>query len=281
MEPNSRKNLAGTIQADMQVILIGANGFLGSHLAAYLEDFGVKILKSPKIGEKEIWDKWIREQNLTTAQVHWIINCGWVSTADSGYRQNNNNHDWINYTEWIAAAALEIGAKILSIGSCLEKVPQNQEVYTIAKRAAFDQMKSRMPPARWVWVRPYYIYSKSKGRPRVLELARKSAHAKQKLELLSPNATHDFISIHDVVSAIWVILKENLWGEFDVGSGFLTRVRDLINSQFPCLEIISANTYETRNLNENFQVSEVSELLKYGWLPLKSIKDLSHIRNSV
>jgi hypothetical protein len=142
-------------------------------------------------------------------------------------------------------------------------------------------MKLKMPPTRWVWVRPYYIYSKSKGRPRVLELARKSAHAKQKLELLNPNAIHDFISIHDVVSAIWVILKENLWGEFEIGTGFLTRVSDLINSQFPSLEIISATRDETRSLNENFQVSEVSELLKYGWLPLESIKDLSHIRNSV
>jgi nucleoside-diphosphate-sugar epimerase len=280
MEPNSRDNVSRTIQQDTQVILIGAKGFLGSHLAAYLKNFGVEILESPKIVEKEIWFKWIREQNLSSAQAPWIVNCGWVSTADSNYRQNDRNNDWIDYTEWIAAAALEIGANLLSIGSCLELIPQNREVYTIAKRAAFDQVKLKMPPTQWVWVRPYYIYSKSKGRPRVLESARKSVRAKQRLELFNPNAAHDFISIHDVVSAIGVIMRENLWGEHDIGTGFLTRVSDLIHSQFPSLEVINATRDETRSLNENFLISEASALRKYGWLPLESIKDLSHTRNS-
>ena len=280
MSPNSINNHSKSTQVDRQVILVGASGFLGSHLAAYLKNIGVEIFESPKIIEREIWLKWIREQNLSSNQVPWIINCGWISTADSDYRQNEANLGWVNYTKWIAEAAMEIGAKLLCVGSCLEVIPQNQEVYTNAKRASLVQVKLEMSPTQWAWVRPYYIYSKSTGRPRVLELARRSAGEKKKLELYNPNATHDFISIGDVVSAIWVIMKENLWGEFDVGTGFLTCVSDLVKSQFPSLEIITATIDEPRSLNENFQVSEVSVLLRYGWLPVESIQDLSQIRNS-
>jgi nucleoside-diphosphate-sugar epimerase len=280
MSPNSINNHSKSMKVDTQVILVGASGFLGSHLAAYLKNIGVEIFESPKIVEREIWLKWIREQNLSSNQVPWIINCGWISTADSDYRENEANLCWVVYTKWIAAAAMEIGAKLLCIGSCLEVIPQNQEVYTNAKRASLVQVKLKMAPMQWAWVRPYYIYSKSRGRPRVLELARKSAGEKQKLELFNPNATHDFISVDDVVSAIWVILRENLWGELDVGTGFLTCVSDLVKSQFPSLEIVNAKRDEARSVNENFQVSEVSELHRCGWLPVASIQDLSQIRNS-
>jgi hypothetical protein len=243
----------------------------------YLKHYGIEIINSPRILEKKSWIKWILKQNLSPEKTPWIINCGWLSTSDGDYRHHEANNYWVDYTEWIAEATLQIGGNLLSVGSCLELVPENQETYTNAKRESLKKIERSIPNGQWTWIRPYYIYSRTEPRPRVLNLAKASSISDGKLCLNNPDSKHDFISISDVVNGIWEVLINNLSGEIEIGSGFLTPVRQLILSQYPDLLIQKSGTANTKQNQENISQANNIKLMITGWRPNYTQRDLRNL----
>jgi nucleoside-diphosphate-sugar epimerase len=233
----------------VKVLVTGAAGFIGSHIARQLvrEGHEVHALVRPQTDLWRIED--IRDSLrvvqgdlldpsfiLHSPSFEACIHLAWY-VEPGKYLHSPLNKDWVEASLRLARHLKDTGCRrFLAAGTCFEyatsKPPQSEStpttpstVYVQSKLELFRALQSI--GMDFAWVRFFYQYGPYEDprrlMPVIINLLRRGEEAK----LVPGDRIRDYLHIEDVASAVCAVAQSQLTGPVNIGSGVLVTVRDI------------------------------------------------------
>jgi nucleoside-diphosphate-sugar epimerase len=164
--------------------------------------------------------------------------------------------------------AIEKNIHFFMVGTCLDKNPTPGNSYAAAKSELKNLLALEIANRQITWFRPFYIFNLDPGRPRILQelLANKNGE----LVIHSPNTLNDYVYLEDVSTGMTTAIENDLRGQIDIGSGFLTSNRDFIDVMSRHLKF-NVPIYED-NVVTRGDSANIEQLLSIGWSPSKTLE---------
>lgn len=246
----------------MRILVTGSAGFLGRAVMPLLRQ-GVghrysSVTAWSQAVDGDFLSSVVRRQVLEQTRPDVVLHMAWLSTRAQDYELDSANTEWANATVRFAREAIGINARFIGIGSMIEDDPGVATAYAKAKRLAasgvLDESSSRGLAA---WLRPSWIFDFIDPRPRVLSLHAQARSQGLQFRPDNPDARKDFIHVKDVARAIQLNVDLGLIGQWDVTSGYLTSVGQLLS----CYDLWCESRLEPQASEDAVSGSPLVELL--------------------
>ena len=234
----------------MRILLTGATGFIGSHVARALvrEGHEVHVLVRAESNLGRIED--------LTSSLHLIkgdlLNPAFVlhpSAFDLGlhlawhvepgnYLHQPQKEDWIVASLRLASALRDGGCRrFVATGTSFEYAPSDlpqressptkpSTAYGQAKLELFEALR-RSIDIDLAWLRPFYLYGPDEDRRRLVPVVINSLLRGQETKLVPGERVRDYLHIEDVASAICAVAGSQLTGAVNIASGVPITVREI------------------------------------------------------
>jgi nucleoside-diphosphate-sugar epimerase len=253
-----------------RVLAVGSRGFIASHFAecvAQTPPVGATLVAPWTSSElRDLTRTGALGQRLERDAPDVVINFAWLQTGLAGYETETANHEWADLSVELCTHAALRDIHFVGIGSCLELDFSTPETpYVGAKRSAYAGCAQAADPALFTWMRPFWVFSKEAKRPRVLADAFRASLAGVEFHPRVPSATHDFVEVRDVASALQTVIEYRLVGPQDVGSGRLRSVDSLVANALG--RPPSMPTPEEPAVSFAGTSANIEALLSRGWAP--------------
>jgi nucleoside-diphosphate-sugar epimerase len=239
------------------VLLTGATGFIGSHVARLLVREGVEVHALVRTGSdlRRVADlvadlRLARADLLDAAEVerHVIriapevcIHAAWHAQPGS-YLQADENTALVAAS---AALATQLGRagcrRFVGLGTCLEydvstgtlaesTLTRPASLYAASKLATFLLMEQvgALTGMEVAWARLFYQYGPSEDHRRLVPATIRALQSGEEAPVTKGEQVRDFLHVEDVAAAIWSIARSGVVGAVNVGSGEAITVRGLV-----------------------------------------------------
>lgn len=257
--------------SNIAIALLGADGFIGSYIVQSCLKSEIPIVKLPRwSGNENDYENVIQKFKLANSDRQiYLVQTAWHSTSNLDYRNSQRNYEWVNNSKTILEICRRLGIIFAGLGSCLEKLSTNHDLYSSCKSEIRSYLQSQTSQIEWIWFQLHYVYSIKEMKPAVLRKAKEAVELGVCFSLETPNDRHDFIEVRDVADALVHSMSAGLRGVIEVGTGRTLEVSYLIKSLFPNLEIVGGMPLEKRASYQG--VAETDLLVNSGWAPKFSI----------
>ena len=239
----------------MKVLLTGATGFVGSHVAKLLVQEGCQVYALVRPTS----NTWRIEDTLSSIHVlrgdlyeepkSWFegikpdlcIHLAWY-VEPGKYLTSPENPRLVSATLSLASHLVGAGCKrFIGVGTCIEydtdlgclsesSATKPRSLYAASKLAlclVLEQL-ARVSKIRVTWLRLFYLYGPFEDKRRLMASVICSLLKNQTVETLAGEYTRDYLHIEDVAAAIWEVAKSNLSGVVNIGSGRAVTVREIV-----------------------------------------------------
>ena len=203
------------------VVMSGSGGLLGTAFSEGVLE-GISISKTLSTANLPIEEIDIEFSRFGSEGIETFLHLGWpASSHPNNYRQSKANFVALEKTLAIRRACDREGINFIGIGSVLDKTPSLENLYSITKYVAREVLSDDIERDLITWVRPFYIFDEQ-GWPRF-------AHTPEggEIEVLN-DAPRDFIHLEDVIAGLAAVIREEIRGEVDLGSGILRKPSELV-----------------------------------------------------
>ena len=233
----------------MKVLITGASGFIGTHIAEKLLKSKYEILlisRKSNISDKfnflkadlEIRDTYIREVKNFNPDV--LIHLAWDGIPDFSLEQSIRNlNTSINFISSILESCPL--KKILISGSCFEAnnfkgaISENniglpKDDFTWAKHSLLLWLKSQKYKYNfdYAWMRIFYSYGPGQRRKSLIPLIYSAFRNNDLPDIRNPFNKNDYVYISDVADAFEAAIGKSIKsGIYNVGSGELNSVEEI------------------------------------------------------
>jgi nucleoside-diphosphate-sugar epimerase len=233
----------------VRILLTGATGFIGSHVARALvrEGHEVHVLVRAESNLGRIED--------LTSSLHLIkgdlLNPAFVlhpSAFDLGlhlawhvepgnYLHQPQKEDWIAASLRLASALRDGGCRrFVATGTSFEYAPSDlpqressptkpSTAYGQAKLELFEALRSI--DIDLAWLRPFYLYGPDEDQRRLVPVVINSLLRGQETKLVPGERVRDYLHIEDVASAICAVAGSQLTAAVNIASGVPITVREI------------------------------------------------------
>lgn len=233
----------------MKVLLTGATGFIGSHVARTLTSQGHEvhaivhpdddmwrirdILPSLRIVRADLLDSaFCLQASGFDVGIHlaWYVEPG-------KYLEAPQNKQWVQASLRLARALNNSGcSRFVAAGTCFEYAPSDppqQEsartkpstLYVQSKLELFHTLQS--VGIECAWVRFFYQYGPHEDPRRLVPVIINTLLSGQEVKLVPGDRTRDYLYIEDVASAVCAVAQSRITGAVNIGSGLPVTVRDI------------------------------------------------------
>ena len=282
----------------MKVLLTGASGFVGRHVAAELHKRGIPFVtlgRSPvSVGVQHIECNLLSKPSLETifenTQATHLIHLAWY--AEHGkYWFSPLNIEWAAATSQLLNAFYQIGGEHAlvsgtcaeydwSAGYCVEGVTPEKPstLYGMAKNATrqFCESIQKEHAKTLSWARLFFPYGPGESTGRLIPSLFKAFHGKVPPFGVNAGAYRDFLHVSDVASAIVHTTVERYNGTLNISSGAPISLREVVQiiaglcnaDPDPVLSQTSTRCGEPKLL-----VGNNMQLLSLGWAPQVSLQN--------
>jgi nucleoside-diphosphate-sugar epimerase len=235
----------------MRVLLTGAAGFIGSHVARYLVAHGDEVVAVLFPGESTA-----RVAEIEAALIPIRADLG---SADLDRLVDEAAPDACIHLAWYVdpsryltaveenLASLSAGTKLLSAldgagcsravtaGTCLEpgtlmdgEAAPAKTIYAAAKHA-LHQVGMHLANTSVACAHIFYLYGPGENPRRVVPAVIRACLERRTIQVSSGRQQRDFLHVEDVASALVSITKSDTTGQVDVCSGTSTPLRDVFD----------------------------------------------------
>lgn len=199
--------------------MVGHSGFIGQAILSTPTNIEFTLAKNRlNLKTKESSDLIVNEAIMSDSK--GILDLAWQSNDNDNYDKLKTQSDWQIATEYLARSAVESGLKVYLVGTSEDDHPPTSNKYATAKFKLKESLRDLIISGDVTWLRPFYIVSIIKRRPRIIRGILESESLN--FTIKSPQSTNDFVLVEDVASGILSCLENNAPGEVDIGSGILT-----------------------------------------------------------
>lgn len=241
----------------MNILLTGATGFIGSHIADYLlksnhaiyatcrhtSDFG----KCTTFIDKVKWlnqdtDNW--QQNIEHVELDLLIHTAWAGVSAS------QRDDWdiqlsnFQFSRKIIEFSLQLNVKkIICLGSQAEygqfeykvaedQVPYPTDAYGVVKLMTLYYLRNIADKniVNWYWLRVFSIIGQNENDSWLLPQVINKLLSGNEIELTEGKQCYDYLFIDDFLNRLNLVIEEqkNLSGVYNVCSGRSVEIRELL-----------------------------------------------------
>ncbi|MEI8205085.1 MAG: NAD(P)-dependent oxidoreductase, partial [Bacteroidota bacterium] len=241
----------------MNILITGATGFIGSHIAHNLVESGhcvyatcrkeSNFTKCLTFKSSVVWlnkdDKnW--DLALDGIELDLLIHTAWGGVTAS------ERNDWtlqlanFEFSKSMINLALRLNVKkIICLGSQAEyglydyKVTENHvplptDAYGAVKLLTLYYLQNIAPSQHieWYWLRVFSILGENENESWLLSQVMKKLLAKEEIELTKGEQSYDYLYTSDFISALNQVIecKENFSGIYNICSGQPIRIKDLL-----------------------------------------------------
>jgi GDP-4-dehydro-6-deoxy-D-mannose reductase len=291
----------------MRCLITGIHGFIGGHLAEYLESNGHEVsgiqhnIKSHKDTPDTFECDMLNEsaltkilRNVSPSMVFHLAaqslpSVSWESPEDT---LTTNIISTLNLLKSIQKLSLE--ARLVVFGSSSEYAPSNEPVredsplkpsnpYAVSKVASslLSQLYYEAFGLDIIVVRPFFIIGPRKTHDVCSSFARgiveiEVGHAKT-LTVGNLNAIRDFLDIKDAVRAIWTVIQKGKTGDvYNISSGTGTPIQQVLESLMSVARakvLTETSDSKNRRLDLPVVIGDNQKLRRLGWSPTISLNN--------
>jgi nucleoside-diphosphate-sugar epimerase len=232
----------------MKVLITGASGFVGSHVARLLVAEGCEVyaLVRESSNRWRIRDilpsMYLRQSDLVAFEnvntylqeikPELCIHLAWYAVPGK-YLNSQENLDSIQASINLLSQLAELGCKrFVGIGTCFEydlslgylsesSLTKPITLYAATKVALSTilQQFAQITEMEIAWIRLFYQYGPMEDERRLIPSVISSLLRDEVVKTTKGEQIRDFLHIEDVASAIWAVAKSNVSGVVNVGSG--------------------------------------------------------------
>ncbi len=286
----------------LRLFITGATGFIGSAICrkALAQGWHVAaLIRHDSANEKVFPD----HPNLTPIKGSledlplepimafggdWCIHCAWI-TKPGLYRESPANRDYELWSKSLIEALPRLGIKHFAmLGSCIEYKligePMRAGVtpiepdtpYAKAKNAVRDFLirGSQETDLQWLWARVFYPYGDGEHRDKLCSTLIRKLTNREAVTIEQPHGIRDYLHVEDLADALLLLLRENVGGEVNLGSGLGIAVGDLADNLAHRLggaDLI--HKIPSKHDPNDRLVADISHLKALGWSPSISLVD--------
>ena len=164
--------------------------------------------------------------------------------------------------------------RLVGVGSCAERLVGQQEdapLYARCKDELRRFLTEEMTGVTGVWARLFYPYGIGEARGRLVSTLIETFTAGREFRLRCPDTRKDYIHVDDVATALAALVRANVEGLVEVGSGTGVRLGELAGMAaglMACPELLHLGN-ETDPLGD--MVANSERLRTVGWSPVLSL----------
>lgn len=242
----------------MKILITGATGFIGSHLARLLVTQGLEvhiiireksntwriedILPSLHImyGDLELESEKI-EDYLQDIKPELCIHLAWYAEPGK-YLNAQENLNSLQASIKLLSQLAKVGCKrFIGVGTCFEydlslgylsesSATKPLTLYAATKVALSTILKefSFVSEIEIAWTRLFYQYGPMEDQRRLVAGTIASLMRDELMKTTKGEQVRDFLYIEDVASAIWSVARSNLTGIVNIGSGQPVTVKEIV-----------------------------------------------------
>lgn len=288
----------------MNVFLTGATGFIGSHLARKLVHEGSRVfaLIRPGSSVERIADiqnrlnilkgdlkepgPWVQEIERIKPEIS--IHAAWITTPGV-YLKSPENYDLLTASLKLAEHLSSAGCqKLISLGTCFEydtnyKILSEttptcpRTIYSTVKLELLRRLEAMLSGGgmKLVWPRLFYLYGPGENSRRLIPALIRSFLTGSSIDLTSGDKVRDYLHVEDVVSAIWSVVKNDLQGPVNIGSGTPITIQDLADLSAQLAGKAATSKFGALPddpLDPKHVVADNRRLLETGWTPAYTLE---------
>ncbi len=273
---------------EVKVLLVGSSGFIGKqiHFEVLQQQWQVFELNRSFSGGQGIFGKDAVRTLLSSKKFDCVISTAWT-TSYATYRESASNLDFESATVNLAVEARACDIPIfVSLGSSAEYGVSNLEADSIDSTLRSTDLYSRSKintfisltdifkdsSTRFIWPRIFQPYGYGQDSKRFIPYLISCFASKSLPKINNPHHIYDWINVKDVAEAIVFLVRSELGGAVDVGTGIGTSNIDLAN--LILRNMGSENSLGVPPSNNQVQglvMSNKSILLDRGWKPSISL----------
>ena len=232
----------------MKVLITGASGFVGSHVARLLVAEGCEVYALVRESSNQwriqdilpslhLWQSdLLAFENVNTylqeIKPELCIHLAWYAVPGK-YLNSQENLDSIQASINLLSQLAELGCKrFVGIGTCFEydlslgylsesSLTKPITLYAATKVALSTilQQFAQITEMEIAWIRLFYQYGPMEDERRLIPSVISSLLRDEVVKTTKGEQIRDFLHIEDVASAIWAVAKSNVSGVVNVGSG--------------------------------------------------------------
>lgn len=282
----------------MKVLLTGAVGFIGSHIARELVRQGheVHALVLPGIDRSRVADlstslRFVEADLLapSVALPDWqfdvCVHLAWY-VEPGKYLHDPQNQEWIDASLRLARRLNEKGCRFIGAGTCFEYAmsdPPQSESTPTASATVYAQSKLELFQALpsvgidFAWVRFFYLYGPYEDPRRLVPVVINRLRQGQEAKLVTGDRIRDYLHIEDVASAVCAVAQSKLTGAVNIGSSVPVTVRDIalkIGELLGRVDLIKLGAYPDSPTEPMHLLADNTKLCKgTGWKPRYNLED--------
>lgn len=241
----------------MKVLLTGATGFIGSHLARLLVKQGCEVYALVRPGsnlwrikdiEAQLHLVWGDLLNLDQVQVQLkavkpelCIHAAWY-VEPGRYLMAPENISILQASLNLVSQLIALKCpRFVGLGTCFEydlsagylseKSPLKPHTLYAASKLALQIVLEQMASTtemKSVWLRLFYQYGPFENKQRLVPSVICALLQNRVVQVTKGEQVRDFLHIQDVVAAIWAVAQSNLSGPVNIGSGQPVTVREVV-----------------------------------------------------
>jgi nucleoside-diphosphate-sugar epimerase len=276
----------------VKILLTGATGFIGSHIARALvaANHEVHALIPPND------DTWrIREilPSLVTVRgdlldssftfppqsFDYCVHLAWY-VEPGKYLESPQNKRWVETSVRFARIIQDAGCRrFIAAGTCFEYATSDEPLressptgprtlYARSKLELFNALQSL--DMETAWVRFFYQYGPYEDPRRLVPIVINALLRGQEAKLVPGDRRRDFLHIKDVANAVAVVVQSNLTGAVNIGSGASTTVAEIcmkIGELINRPELIKLGALPYPSTEPMHIVADNMKLRSAGWKP--------------
>ena len=279
----------------MKTILItGGTGFIGSNLIRFLNKKNVNIYSTynkTKPIQKKNNIKYIKfnlKKNFKLKlkkKFDFIIHLAWIGIPNLNYKNSVENLKLnIDFLNWIIKN--KITKKLIIAGSCLEyyatngsckeddKIHNFKNFFSFSKISIYNFLctLNKKYNFKFYWLRIFFLFGPNQRSGALIPYLNKCKKNSQKPLIKNIKSCEDYVHIDDLNHLILkIITKEGQSGIYNVGSGKLVHIKEILNSIY--------NTKLEKKLSKKGIYANLSKTKKqFGWMP--KINILNFLKNN-
>lgn len=263
----------------MKILLTGATGFIGSHVARKLvaercEVYALirpssnpwrinDIIQSLCVVPCDLFDTHELDKALEKIRPAICIHLAWYAEPGK-YLSSLENLRFLCASLKLVTRLENLGCvRFVGAGTCFEydtalgylsenSPTKPQSLYAASKLALYLSVEqlSKVTGLNVVWLRFSYLYGSYEDERRLVPSVICSLLRNQEAQVTKGEQIRDFLHVEDAAAAIWAVVQSSLSGPVNIGSGKPVAVRDIVTKigailDRPGLVALGALPYDT------------------------------------
>ena len=276
----------------MKILLTGATGFIGSHVARELVAAGHEVHVLVR-AESNFWR--IKDIKASLRIIHGdlldssfilhpssfdlCIHLAWY-VEPGKYLESPQNKQWVETSVRFARAMQDAGCRrFMAAGTCFEYATSDEPLressptgprtlYAQSKLELFNTLQSL--EMEIAWVRFFYQYGPHEDPRRLVPVVVNALLRGQEAKLVPGDRCRDYLYIEDVASAVTAVTQSKLTGAVNIGSGAPTTEAEIgmkIGELIGKPELVKFGALPYSPTEPMHVVSDNTKLKSTGWKP--------------